>query len=950
MGCSSSSPVETPVETNEVIMNAPILVGNGATNGNGDTSEVAAKSKNGNVPSIPPLPPQTKTNKAADKNHNDLQLAPIALPPRTTPSLAASQHKNMDSSLHRSRHGHSSNSLKDKKGMLTSKPSAVGLDQMIENRREEGNLTNNVVHIEVPFGKPIEEVYNGVHDGPVLGSGISGIVRLCRHKESGVEYAVKCLDLGLIENSEQLTQLREEIFIMCQLDHPNIVRLEEVYESHSEIYLVQELCHGGELFDRLDEQPDYHYSEHECARLVKQILCSVRYIHSKGIVHRDLKLENFLFSSKKADSELKMIDFGLSKHFFQGEVQSEAVGTPYTVAPEVIRGRYDERCDVWAVGVIAFLLLSGDPPFGGCGGPEPLVQVRDNILRGKFEFEPHYIWSNVSATAKDFIRKLLITNPMTRPNAWEAQQHDWMTICSKAMQNENDKLLDRGVMQSLVQFKEYSDMRKLLCEVLSFTLLPEQIAHLRKAFEQFDTEGSGEISLEGLKQVLMANASDGSLGALTEEEVQDIFDAMRVRKTETRIHWHEFIAAGLSQCEVDDRNLRLAFNRLDREHKGYITFDNVLDLVGADAEEEEQIRHMYQDSLHKSRIQGGQITYEDFLLLMKGQTKGANADGPVIPCSPLSRAVQGPVSTAVTPFPEINLSPLDEVDECNISTSSPISPMPRIRKLDQHLDEGEISDDLDNEVQLHNDLMLHDRAGDANPFRNSRLEVPTQKRDRLRSKSYDEADMTYPPSPRISPCSIKRVDENEYSPASPKKQVEIKSFTSNLANNRELYRAHRKMRLAVLEASKRFEEQTTARILNEMNKKTVEPAAGLTMRRGIKKELSSNTVRKILDMREEEHRKNREQASNRGGRRGRRQKVVSDLSSMMSSPAATPPQKMEFGARQRSDRVVSGDKNIAGIDFIAELNGDKLGEKDEAGSGGMLSSASSEGNLPSLGS
>lgn len=806
------------------------------------------------------------------------------------------------------------------------------------------------MHIEVPFGKPIEEVYNGVHDGPVLGSGISGIVRLCRHKESGVEYAVKCLDLGLIENSEQLTQLREEIFIMCQLDHPNIVRLEEVYESHSEIYLVQELCHGGELFDRLDEQPDYHYSEHECARLVKQILCSVRYIHSKGIVHRDLKLENFLFSSKKADSELKMIDFGLSKHFFQGEVQSEAVGTPYTVAPEVIRGRYDERCDVWAVGVIAFLLLSGDPPFGGCGGPEPLVQVRDNILRGKFEFEPHYIWSNVSATAKDFIRKLLITNPMTRPNAWEAQQHDWMTICSKAMQNENDKLLDRGVMQSLVQFKEYSDMRKLLCEVLSFTLLPEQIAHLRKAFEQFDTEGSGEISLEGLKQVLMANASDGSLGALTEEEVQDIFDAMRVRKTETRIHWHEFIAAGLSQCEVDDRNLRLAFNRLDREHKGYITFDNVLDLVGADAEEEEQIRHMYQDSLHKSRIQGGQITYEDFLLLMKGQTKGANADGPVIPCSPLSRAVQGPVSTAVTPFPEINLSPLDEVDECNISTSSPISPMPRIRKLDQHLDEGEISDDLDNEVQLHNDLMLHDRAGDANPFRNSRLEVPTQKRDRLRSKSYDEADMTYPPSPRISPCSIKRVDENEYSPASPKKQVEIKSFTSNLANNRELYRAHRKMRLAVLEASKRFEEQTTARILNEMNKKTVEPAAGLTMRRGIKKELSSNTVRKILDMREEEHRKNREQASNRGGRRGRRQKVVSDLSSMMSSPAATPPQKMEFGARQRSDRVVSGDKNIAGIDFIAELNGDKLGEKDEAGSGGMLSSASSEGNLPSLGS
>ena len=200
------------------------------------------------------------------------------------------------------------------------------------------------------MGKPIEEVYDGVHDGPVLGSGISGIVRLVKHRTTQVSYAVKCLDLALIDSDEGLRQLKEEIYIMCQLDHPNIVRLEEVYESHSEIYLVQEVCKGGELFDRLDEQPDYHYTEAQCARLVKQMLSSVRYIHNKGIIHRDLKLENFLFSELEAGSELKMIDFGLSKHFTFGEVHHEAVGTPYTVAPEVIRGSYDERCDVWAIG------------------------------------------------------------------------------------------------------------------------------------------------------------------------------------------------------------------------------------------------------------------------------------------------------------------------------------------------------------------------------------------------------------------------------------------------------------------------------------------------------------------------------------------------------------------------------------------------------------------------
>jgi calcium-dependent protein kinase len=452
--------------------------------------------------------------------------------------------------------------------LLGHSSSIIGLDSMIENRREEGGLRSNVVHMEVPFGKPIEEVYDGVHSGPVLGSGISGMVRLVTHKATGVKYAVKCLDLGLVDTQEGLQQLREEIFIMCQLDHPNIVRLEEVYESHSEIYLVQELCLGGELFDRLDEQPDYHYTEAECARLIKQMLCAVRYLHSKGIIHRDLKLENFLFSSTAKDSELKMIDFGLSKHFRYGEIQHEAVGTPYTVAPEVIRGSYDERCDIWAIGVISFLLLSGDPPFGGCGGPEPLLTVRASILKGAFEFEPEEIWSLVSNRAKEFITFLLVVDPKKRPTAREVQKHAWLREWASRTRTEDDNILNPNVVKALVNFKEFSDMRKLLCEVLSFTLLPDQIKDLRKEFEKMDTDGSGEISLAALKQVLVTNAGAGSLGALTEEEVEDIFNAMRVKKTETRIHWHEFIAAGLSQCQVDDRNLRLAFERLDNDHKG----------------------------------------------------------------------------------------------------------------------------------------------------------------------------------------------------------------------------------------------------------------------------------------------------------------------------------------------------------------------------------------------
>jgi calcium-dependent protein kinase len=125
-------------------------------------------------------------------------------------------------------------------------------------------------------------------------------------------------------------------------------------------------------------------------------------------------------------------------------------------------------------------------------------------------------------------------------------------------------------VSALLAFKEASDMQKILSEVLSFTLLPDQIVDLRAEFEKIDTNGDGEISLQALKQVLMQNAEAGSLGALTEQEIEEIFDAIRIRKSEPTIRWHEFLAAGLSQAKIDDRNLRLAFDRLDVERKGYV--------------------------------------------------------------------------------------------------------------------------------------------------------------------------------------------------------------------------------------------------------------------------------------------------------------------------------------------------------------------------------------------
>ncbi len=126
-------------------------------------------------------------------------------------------------------------------------------------------------------------------------------------------------------------------------------------------------------------------------------------------------------------------------------------------------------------GVITYLLLSGEPPFGGCGGPETLMQVQENILRGDFVFEPLDIWETVSQEAKDFILSLLVVDPVNRPTAQMAKESRWLKMWSKRENDGSSSIINPNVVKALVGFKEYSDMRKLLCEVLSFTLLPEQI-------------------------------------------------------------------------------------------------------------------------------------------------------------------------------------------------------------------------------------------------------------------------------------------------------------------------------------------------------------------------------------------------------------------------------------------------------------------------------------------
>lgn len=164
-------------------------------------------------------------------------------------------------------------------------------------------------------------------------------------------------------DEDETRMLFNEINILRELDHPNIVKMYEFFEDEKRYYIVTEICKGGELFDEIIARGKF--TEKDAAVLMKQVLSCVNYCHKNHIVHRDLKPENILLEQNKDFDQIKIIDFGTSLLFDSAKSLDEKLGTPYYIAPEVLNKKYNEKCDIWSCGVIVYILLSGMPPFNG---------------------------------------------------------------------------------------------------------------------------------------------------------------------------------------------------------------------------------------------------------------------------------------------------------------------------------------------------------------------------------------------------------------------------------------------------------------------------------------------------------------------------------------------------------------------------------------------------------
>uniref|UniRef100_A0A3B3VUW1 Calcium/calmodulin-dependent protein kinase 1Da n=1 Tax=Poecilia latipinna TaxID=48699 RepID=A0A3B3VUW1_9TELE len=243
-------------------------------------------------------------------------------------------------------------------------------------------------------------------------------VVLAQEKLTGRMFAVKCIPKKALKGKE--SSIENEIAVLRRIKHENIVALEDIYESPDHLYLIMQLVSGGELFDRIVEKG--FYTEKDASTLIRQVLDAVNYLHKMGIVHRDLKPENLLYFNPQDESKIMISDFGLSKMEGSGDVMSTACGTPGYVAPEVLAQKpYSKAVDCWSIGVIAYILLCGYPPFYD----ENDSKLFEQILKADYEFDAPY-WDDISDSAKDFISCLMEKDPSKRFTCEQALRHPWI--------------------------------------------------------------------------------------------------------------------------------------------------------------------------------------------------------------------------------------------------------------------------------------------------------------------------------------------------------------------------------------------------------------------------------------------------------------------------------------------------------------------------------------------
>ena len=457
-----------------------------------------------------------------------------------------------------------------------------------------------------------------------IGEGAYGKIYKVRNKQSGDIRAMKQVTKSKIQD---MGKFQTEIKILSMLDHPNIVRLFEVIEDDKYYNLLEELCTGGELLTRAQKT---ELKEKDIARIFYQIISGVAYIHGMGIAHRDLKLENILFSTENPMSPIKIIDFGFSvfmdknneklkedkkdkdnentdpKKFGFKRLKSK-VGTLYYISPEIIKGNYDEKCDIWACGVILYILLAGYPPFSGNTDKE----VYNLITNLKYDFDKER-WKNISKYAKELIKNML-TPAKNRFSAKQVLASKWFEIKLKDNIDENiNNILD---YRRINKYKNYNKLKKAILTFIASRLSCEESSKLREIFLNMDEDKNGYISFEDFRKYVI-NEYDIDDLIENEEELKKGFEGVDIDHN-NQIDYTEFLAANLDEkIFLKNEKLKEAFRIFDINDNGVIKRDDIIRVLKL--EKLENKNELADKIIEENDYdKDGKINFLDFVKIMK---------------------------------------------------------------------------------------------------------------------------------------------------------------------------------------------------------------------------------------------------------------------------------------------------------------------------------------------